>query len=89
MLKEKLKIILRLLAVWTIRKYKPGIVAITGTVGKTSTKEAVYVILRQLRKVRASSGNFNNEIGLPLTILGDWHEIKGAFFGQKFYLNQF
>jgi len=74
---------LKFLAIKTIIKYQPGIVAITGTVGKTSTKEAVYAVLRQWRRVRASRGNFNNEIGLPLTILGDWTEIKGLFFWPR------
>ncbi len=78
-----LKKILYRLAKWTLRKYQPGIIGITGTVGKTSTKEAVVAILRQIRKVRASSGNFNNEIGLPLTILGGWEKSGGWFFWLK------
>ncbi len=86
-LKRQLKIILRALAVRTIKKYGPGIVAVTGTVGKTSTKEAIYVVLRQLRKVRASSGNFNNEIGLPLTILGNWQKVDGLFFWPKVFFH--
>lgn len=83
MKKELLKKILYTLAKWTLRKYQPGIVGITGTVGKTSTKEAVVTVLRQIRKVRASSGNFNNEIGLPLTILGGWGKAGGWFFWLK------
>lgn len=79
-LKRILKNILRMLADWTLHKYRPGIVGITGTVGKTSTKEATLTVLRQIRKVRASSGNFNNEIGLPLSILGNWGESTGWFF---------
>ncbi|MEK9186168.1 MAG: Mur ligase family protein, partial [Patescibacteria group bacterium] len=71
---------LRLLAKLTIRKYQPGIVGITGSVGKTSTKEAVNVVLRSFRSVRASSGNFNNDIGLPLTILGNYDRVGGVFF---------
>lgn len=46
------------------------IVGITGSVGKTSTKEAVYSVLNDKFKVRRNSKNFNNEIGTPLTILG-------------------
>ena len=82
-LRNKLKGILKVLAIKTIKKYQPGIVAITGTVGKTSTKDAIYTILRNVREVRASQGNFNNEIGLPLTILGDYKEVKGLFFWFK------
>jgi UDP-N-acetylmuramoyl-tripeptide--D-alanyl-D-alanine ligase len=63
---------LRLLARLTIRRYRPGIVGVTGSVGKTSTKLAIKAVLGQGRRVRVSSGNLNNELGLPLTILGDW-----------------
>jgi UDP-N-acetylmuramoyl-tripeptide--D-alanyl-D-alanine ligase len=45
------------------------IVAITGTNGKTSTKEMTARVLEQRYQVLATSGNFNNEIGLPLTLL--------------------
>lgn len=51
-------------------KYKPGIVAITGSVGKTSTKDAVYAVFSKFTYVRKSDKNYNSEIGLPLTILG-------------------
>lgn len=53
-----------------IFKYKPKIVAITGSVGKTSTKDAVYAVLSQVSHVRKSEKSYNSEIGLPLTILG-------------------
>ena len=61
--------ILRQLAIWTIQKYQPGVIAVTGSVGKTSTKEAIYTVLNKHRRVRRNSGNFNNELGVPLTIL--------------------
>ena len=53
-----------------IKKYKPKIIAITGSVGKTSTKDAIFTILSKFKKVRKSEKSFNSEIGLPLTILG-------------------
>ena len=81
--KQYLQNFIRRLAVWTIWKYQPGIIAITGTVGKTSTKEAIFTVLRRYRNVRANKGNFNNEIGMPLTILGDYKEIKGKLFWLK------
>ena len=59
-----------------LRKYKPRIVAITGSVGKTSTKDAIYAALARQFRVRKSEKSFNSEIGLPLTILGvgnAWH----------------
>ena len=45
------------------------IVGITGCVGKTSTKEMISAVLSQKFNVLKTEGNFNNEIGLPLTIL--------------------
>ena len=44
------------------------VVGITGSVGKTSTKETIAAVLSQKYKVLKTQGNFNNEIGLPLTI---------------------
>lgn len=71
------------LAQWTISRYKPTVIAITGSAGKTSAKEAIYAALKDFNSVRKSSGNFNNEIGMPLTILGDWQKISGIFFWPK------
>ena len=45
------------------------IVGITGSVGKTSTKEFVASVLAQKYKTHKTQGNFNNEIGVPLTLL--------------------
>lgn len=54
------------------------VVGITGSVGKTSTKEMVASVLAQKYDVHKTQGNFNNECGLPLTIfdLNDAHEIS-------------
>ncbi|MFA5386240.1 MAG: UDP-N-acetylmuramoyl-tripeptide--D-alanyl-D-alanine ligase [Candidatus Paceibacterota bacterium] len=71
------------LAQWTISRYKPTVIAITGSAGKTSAKEAIYAALKDFNIVRKSSGNFNNEIGMPLTILGDWQKISGISFWPK------
>ena len=46
------------------------VVGITGSVGKTSTKEMISSVISQKYKVHKTAGNFNNEIGLPLTIFG-------------------
>ncbi len=67
------KITIKLLAVFSrliIKKYQPKIVGITGSVGKTSAKEYVYRVLSSKFGVRASIKNYNNEFGLPLTIIG-------------------
>ncbi|MFA6410225.1 MAG: UDP-N-acetylmuramoyl-tripeptide--D-alanyl-D-alanine ligase [Candidatus Buchananbacteria bacterium] len=68
-MKKILKKILRFFAVKIVPKYQPEIVAITGSVGKTSTKEAIYTVLASSFNVRTNIKNYNNEIGIPLTII--------------------
>ncbi len=53
-----------------IARQQPKIVAITGSVGKTSSKEAVVAVLGQKFRVRGARKNYNNELGVPLTIIG-------------------
>lgn len=53
-----------------LKKYKPFVIAVTGSVGKTSTKDAIYTALSSTYKVRKSEKSFNSELGVPLTILG-------------------
>lgn len=60
-------------------KFKPVIIGITGSVGKTSTKDAVVSVLAERYRVRSSSGNYNNEFGLPLTVLGEKSAGKNPF----------
>lgn len=69
-MRQILRFILKILAKAVIFRYRPKIIGITGSVGKTSTKEAVFTVLKEKFKARASNKNFNNEIGTPLTILG-------------------
>ena len=57
-----------------IAKYKRSlikvpVVAVTGSVGKTSTKDMIYSVLKEKYRVVKTEGNFNNHLGLPLTIL--------------------
>ena len=62
--------------------YKPRIIAVTGSVGKTSTKDAIYTALAPRLYVRKSEKSFNSEIGIPLTILGcpfAWNNPFGWF----------
>lgn len=51
-------------------RYKPKIIAVTGSVGKTTTKDAIYAALSGLIHVRKSEKSFNSELGVPLSILG-------------------
>ncbi len=70
MLKTLLQNFLRLLSKTILKKYKPDIIGITGSVGKTSAKEAIATVLQSKFKVCRSPKNYNNEIGVPLTIIG-------------------
>ncbi len=51
-------------------KFPIPVVAVTGSVGKTSTKDMVSCVLGNEFSVLKTQGNFNNEIGLPLTVFG-------------------
>ena len=62
-----------------IRKYKPHIVAVVGSVGKTTTKDAIYTALSPHTFVRKSDKSHNSEIGIPLTILGVHNAWDNAF----------
>jgi len=75
-----LKSSLRMMAFLVLKKYNPRIVSITGSVGKTSTKEAVFTVLASRFRVRRSEKNYNNEIGLPLTVIGA-ESGKNSFWG--------
>jgi UDP-N-acetylmuramoyl-tripeptide--D-alanyl-D-alanine ligase len=66
-----LELILRLMAKTVLlRRRKVRIVGITGSIGKSSAKEAIFAVLCQKFNVRRNEKNYNNEIGLPLTIIG-------------------
>ncbi|MCH7598056.1 UDP-N-acetylmuramoyl-tripeptide--D-alanyl-D-alanine ligase [Patescibacteria group bacterium] len=53
-----------------LAKYKPKIVVVVGSVGKTITKDAVYAVLSSSFFVRKSEKSYNSETGIPLAILG-------------------
>lgn len=72
-MRKILQYILKILSKSVLKKYKPVIIAVTGSVGKTSTKEAIYHVLKTYfgkHRVRRNQRNYNNEIGVPLTIFG-------------------
>jgi len=76
--KSILVYVLTLLARATLAIYKPKIIAITGNIGKTSTKDAVSAVMATQYLARGSYKSFNSEIGVPLTILGG-----GSHSGKK------
>ena len=51
------------------RRFEIPIFGLTGSNGKTTTKELLYAVMQQEKKVHATHGNFNNHIGVPLTLL--------------------
>ncbi len=65
-----LQYILKILAKMILWRYKPEVVAVTGSVGKSGVKEAIYSVLKKKFRVRRNIKNYNNEIGVPLTVLG-------------------
>ena len=73
-----------------VARHKPYIIAVTGSVGKTSTKDAIYSVLsgphvcddQHICYVRRSEKSMNSELGLPLTVIGApnaWHSASGWF----------
>ncbi|WP_414160991.1 UDP-N-acetylmuramoyl-tripeptide--D-alanyl-D-alanine ligase [Serratia sp. BNK-12] len=57
------------LAAWVRKQVPARVVALTGSSGKTSVKEMAAAILRECGEVLYTAGNFNNDIGVPLTLL--------------------
>lgn len=58
------------MAKFVTAKYQPCVVAITGSYGKTTSKEVIAHVLAGGRRVLKSEGSLNNEIGIPITLLG-------------------
>lgn len=56
------------LAGWYRRKFSPALVGVTGSVGKTTTKEMIALVLSENFRCLKTMGNLNNEIGLPKTL---------------------
>ena len=69
-MRKILQFILKVLAKRVIRHYRPTVVGITGSVGKTFAKEAIYHVLSRKFLVGKNDENFNNEIGVPMAVLG-------------------
>lgn len=65
---DSLKGLQRAAAHWR-RRHHPKVIGVTGSVGKTTAKEIIAAVLSQRYRTLKSEGNYNNEIGLPLTLL--------------------
>lgn len=80
--KKIVVVLLTLEARIILAKYAPYVVGITGSVGKTSTKDAVARVAELFGSVRASEKSYNSELGIPLTVLGcesAWGSASGWF----------
>ena len=60
---------LRDLAAWYKARFPIPFIAVTGSVGKTTTKDMIAAVLSTRYRVLKTEGNYNNNIGLPLTLL--------------------
>lgn len=73
-MKEKFRsfilMLLTLEARAVLKRHKPRVVVVTGSVGKTSTKDAAFSVFKDNVFVRKSEKSYNSDIGVPLTILG-------------------
>ncbi|MFL5726973.1 MAG: UDP-N-acetylmuramoyl-tripeptide--D-alanyl-D-alanine ligase, partial [Chloroflexota bacterium] len=72
-------------AAWRLR-FDPLVVGITGSIAKTSTKEAVAAVLGAAMPTLRNEGNQNNEIGLPLTVLRLRSEHRAAVLEMGMYV---
>ena len=59
-------------------KFDIPVVGVSGSVGKTSTKEMLYAVLSQKFKTHKTQGNLNNELGVPLTLLSMPEDTEAA-----------
>lgn len=73
------------LASWNRRRWPVRVIAITGSFGKTTTREMLHAVLSQKFETLRSPKNFNNEYGVPLTLLrlGSHHDIAVVELGAS------
>jgi UDP-N-acetylmuramoyl-tripeptide--D-alanyl-D-alanine ligase len=82
---DSLQALQQVAAYWQ-RKNKPRVIGITGSVGKSTTKELVAAVLSQHAPTLKNPGNLNNEIGLPLTLLKLRSDHSFAVLEMGFYV---
>lgn len=74
-MKDLIKPVIVKLLTWeaklVLNRHKPFIIGVTGNLGKTSTKDAIYAVMKDHFHVRRSEKSLNSEFGIPLTILGE------------------
>lgn len=72
-----------------IKRTKPMIITVTGSVGKTSTKDAIYATIKGKLPARKSQKSYNSEIGIPLTVLGLSNAWNNPIFWLKNIIDGF
>jgi UDP-N-acetylmuramoyl-tripeptide--D-alanyl-D-alanine ligase len=82
---DSLQALQKIAAFWR-RKLDVKVIGITGSVGKSTTKEMVADVLNQRYATLKNPGNFNNEIGLPLTLLSLSEGHQRAVLEMGFYV---
>ena len=89
------RLALKALAAWYRNKFDLPVVQVTGSAGKTTTKEMIASVLSQRYNTLRTEGNFNNDIGAPLTLLRLMPEHQAAVietgmnhFGEIRYLGE-
>jgi len=74
-MKDLIKKIIVTILTWEAKavlvRFNPYIIGVTGNLGKTSTKDAIYTVMKDHMYVRRSEKSMNSEFGVPLTILGE------------------
>ena len=75
----------RIAAAWRTR-FDPLVVGVTGSIAKTSTKEAIATVLASELVTLKNEGNKNNEIGLPLTVMRLRHDHQAAVLEMGMYV---
>jgi len=83
--RDGLRALQAIAAGWRSR-FSPLVVGITGSIAKTSTKEAIAAVLSTRRVTLKNEGNLNNEIGLPLTLLRLGPEHEAAVLEMGMYV---
>lgn len=82
---DALKALQQIAAYWR-RQFNPKVIGITGSVGKSSTKELTASVISHRFFTLKNEGNLNNEIGLPLTLLNLTDEHEVAVLEMGFYV---
>jgi Alr-MurF fusion protein len=80
--------LLQTIAKRQIDRFHPMVIAVTGSVGKTSTKNAIAIALASTLDVRTANKNYNNEFGVPLAIFGEYSPGSDAWGWVKLIARQ-